>query len=154
MNNKKVMMGVVVVVIVILAFVFVGLLNHPEIQNETTQTTELAELNDQNTKMVAMQNGAIIYVPDEWLVASEVTLNPGCIGGYVVNQPSDGHRQSGEIAVYPEDCYNPNIFRGVAQMETKKGFIVMAFFDGDATDNEVIEVRQAFNYILSTIGTQ
>lgn len=87
--------------------------------------------------------------PLDW-IDSEIDFE-GCVWNSISN-PSDGHRMSGEIAIYPSSCFDLTNAVGYSEFTEKDSHYIVAYYDKSSgiTDEEVVATKQAYQIVIDT----
>ncbi len=117
---------------------------NPPVQN-TSQNN-----NTSNLKLFTRTNYSF-KAPKEWIESGPNNFQ-GCMWDGVSNDTSDGHRQAGEIGIYPKSCFDISNASGYKEMKEISGYYILAYYDSGSgtTSQEEVETKAVYQNIIST----
>lgn len=121
-------------------------------QVNTTTPTQNASggTNTSNLKLFTRTNYSF-KAPKEWIESGPRNFD-GCLWDGISNDTSDGHRQAGEIGIYPKSCFDISKANGYKEMKEIDGYYILAYYDSGSgtTAQEEAETKSVYQNIIST----
>lgn len=116
-----------------------------EVENQDNVNEVKSELKTISREKYSFQ------IPKEWTESSLLNVK-GCIWDGASNDTNDGHRQAGEIGIYPKSCFDLSKSNGKREVKEKDGYYIVAYYDKETgtTAAEEAETKLVFQKIVDT----
>ncbi len=116
-----------------------------EVENQDNVNEVKSELKTISREKYSFQ------IPKEWTESSLINFE-GCIWDGASNDTNDGHRQAGEIGIYPKSCFDLSKSNGKREVKEKDGYYIVAYYDKETgtTAAEEAETKLVFQKIVDS----